>query len=186
MIKTTNTDNIFSLVQDIENLGILCNTYEKKSSVTSEKPYNEFNEEEYFRGSSFEYFRNSSLNGNEDNEEGERMKLPSKNFFTSKDFEIKSTLGNGAYAKVIKAKHIKTNELYAIKIIEKRLMDKEEKLYQIYVENEIMSRCNHPNILKLFGCYEDNEKVYLVLEYSNKGNLFEFILLNSNIKNIDI
>ena len=48
----------------------------------------------------------------------------SKNNFNKDDFEYLSVLGNGAYAKVVKAKFKKTNEIVAIKMIEKPFIEK--------------------------------------------------------------
>ena len=56
---------------------------------------------------------------------------------------------------------------------------KENKGYQIFVENEMLNYCNHPNIIKIFGFYEDKESFYLVEEYCQKGDLAEFLNQNS-------
>ena len=45
--------------------------------------------------------------------------FPSQNIYKKEDFEIFGLLGRGSYAKVVKAKFIKNNTIYAIKIINK-------------------------------------------------------------------
>lgn len=50
--------------------------------------------------------------------------FPSHFHFKKDDFEIICTMGRGAYAKVVKAKLIKDNSLYAVKIINKRFIQK--------------------------------------------------------------
>ena len=56
--------------------------------------------------------------------------FPSLNVFSKKDFEVIELLGKGAYAKVVKALHLKTKEVKAIKIMDRTFMEKEKKLYQ--------------------------------------------------------
>jgi len=68
--------------------------------------------------------------------------------------------------------------VFAIKIIEKSFMKHEKKLHQIYLENEILSKLSHPNIIKIYGIFEERSKIYIVLEYCEKGDFFEFIKNN--------
>jgi hypothetical protein len=198
MIDKTNSDNennIFHLIKEIENLSI-------KNTVKESITYNDMgslNEDQFFRNSSFDYFRSSSNVNNEhspnsnynidsrssvtNNEEWDyfnekKRKMFSKNTYYPNDFTTLSTIGSGAYSKVIKAKNKKTGEIVAIKITDKVFLEKEGKYYQMLVENEVLNMCNHPNVIKILGCYEDDEKVYMVLEYCSKGSLAEFIYKN--------
>jgi len=135
------------------------------------------------RGRSTEYFRtkssiSSDSNSNEAATEKENEKkffYTSKNFYIPNDFEFLSLLGSGAYAKVYKAKLKRSGELFAIKIIDSIVMRKEEKLFQIYLENEFLSSLNHPNIVKTYGVYEEEDNICIVLEYVPKGTLTSFI-----------
>jgi serine/threonine protein kinase len=45
----------------------------------------------------------------------------------------------------------------------------------IYKEIYIQLKFNHPNITRLFSFHEDKENIYMILEYSNNGNLFSKI-----------
>ena len=38
---------------------------------------------------------------------------------------------------------------------------------------EILSKCDHPNIIKLHGAFEDKENIYMILEYADGGNLYQ-------------
>lgn len=46
------------------------------------------------------------------------------------------------------------------------------------IKNEIsiMKAVDHPNILKLFEFFEDEEHFYIITEYCDGGQLFEAIL----------
>lgn len=178
MIININT-SIFELLRNIESLNI----DDKKQSLSSaeKKSIGSFNEDQYFFRSSSDFFRNSDPNLKSQTSEefdyfnDDRKKLFSKISFKPSDFKHSSTLGKGGYSKVMKAKHKKTEEDCAIKIIEKNFMQKEKKFYQIFAENEILNMCNHTNIIKLLGSYEDEDNVYLVLELCKNGDLGDLI-----------
>ena len=46
---------------------------------------------------------------------------------------------------------------------------------QIIGEIEILKSLDHPNILKLYECYEDEKNYYLISEYCSGGELFNKI-----------
>jgi hypothetical protein len=188
MKKSEEEEDIFNLINEIQNLKI----HKQKSSDSNGKNYGDLgslNQEEYNGTSSFDYFRNSSGNQTknddfdnyfDDVEEFEHTMI-SKNTFRPQDFYVLSTIGKGAYAKVALAKLKKTGVFYAIKIFEKKWMEKENKKYHIYVENDILNQLSHPNIINIHGSYEDSYSIYLVLEYCNKGDLADFIFKHCNI-----
>jgi len=180
--KEEFNENIFSLINEMQKLEL---EKEKKSDL-NEKNYghnSNFTQDNMNRTSSFDYFRNSSITSSklddfdnyfEDAEEFEHT-MYSKTDFKPQDFYVLSTIGKGAYAKVVLAKLKKTGVLYAIKIFEKNWLEKENKKYHIYIENDILNQLSHPNIINIFGAYEESFSIYLVLEYCNKGDLSEFV-----------
>ena len=42
-------------------------------------------------------------------------------------------------------------------------------------EIEIHSRMNHPNILKMFGYFFDDQNIYMILEWATEGELFAML-----------
>ena len=74
--------------------------------------------------------------------------------------------------------------IYAIKIIDKKKIDRENRTYQIFVENEMLNLCDNINIISIYGYYEDIDKFYLVEEYCKKGDLSKF--LENNIHNLQL
>ena len=44
--------------------------------------------------------------------------------------------------------------------------------------------CNHPNIIRLYGSRQDDNSVYLLLEYASGGELFDRIGKRPHIPNI--
>ena len=90
------------------------------------------------------------------------------------DFEIKKELGVGSFGKVYLVIHKKTNVKYAIKAIDKRNKTNQEEPY-FRREIEIMYKVHHPNVVKLFGHFEDNDYCYFIMEYISKGNVFSLM-----------
>ena len=85
-------------------------------------------------------------------------------------------IGKGAFSNVYLYKDIISQEKYAVKIMEKDFILKNlETLEIINKEIEIQSRINHPNIIRLYNIYENSNTIYMIMEYLNNGNLFDFI-----------
>ena len=148
------------------------------------------NNENTQRSNSVDYFRGSDeCETNESNntkiKKEIKIKMTSKNKFNICDFNILTCLGNGSYAKVFKAKHKKTGIIYSIKAIDKKIIDKENKTYQVYVENEMLNLCNHLNIISIYGFFENNDNYFIVEEYCSKGDLSVFLLNNWNKLSIE-
>ena len=181
LIENQEKSNFESTPNEIENNNEIKDDQNQKNNLNN-------NEDDLFRSSSVDYFRTSnafeSLLLNEKTNL-QKIKMTSKNNFNENDFELLSRLGNGAYAEVYKAKHKKTSQIYAIKIIDKKLIEKENKTYQIFVENEMLNLCNHPNIISIYGYYEDSENFFIVEEYCKKGDLSEFMINNLNKLSIE-
>ena len=68
----------------------------------------------------------------------------------------------------------KTKEKFAVKIIEKSMLQDDIKLLRR--EIQIMKKVDHPNILKLHEIYEDDDKVYIVMELCVQNRFFLFFL----------
>jgi serine/threonine protein kinase len=91
------------------------------------------------------------------------------------DFEIIKELGSGAFGNVYLVVHKKTKAQYAIKAIDKRNKSNIDEKPYFRREVEIMYKVNHPNIVKLYGHFEDNNYCYFLMEYISKGNLYGLI-----------
>ena len=95
-----------------------------------------------------------------------------------KDFEILKELGCGSFGRVFLARHIKTKVKYAIKAIDKQNKTNIEEKPYFRRELEVMYKIHHPNVVKLFGHFEDNKYCYFIMEYISKGNVYNLITLD--------
>lgn len=62
----------------------------------------------------------------------------------------------------------------AIKIIDKTQLDS-TNLEKVYREVEIMKQLEHPHIVKLYQVMQTKNMIYMVCEYANKGEIFDYI-----------
>ena len=102
--------------------------------------------------------------------------------------ENKSPIGKGAFGEVWKVTHENSQKVYCIKILIKRDIFEQKLINQINKEISIMYNVNHPYSVKLVNHFEDNEKLYLIMELASNGNLYNFIQKNKKdkIKNMDL
>ena len=101
--------------------------------------------------------------------------LVSKNYGNPDNYykRIKD-LGSGSYGQVYMAKNIVTDNLVAIKIIEKV---QENMIDDMEIQNEIniLKALSHPNIVKIYEFFDSPINYYIVTEFCKKGELFSYI-----------
>lgn len=88
------------------------------------------------------------------------------------DFDIGRQLGRGKFGNVYLAREKKSKYLVALKVIYKAQITSVYVQNQLKREIEIQSHLQHKNILRLFGYFHDDTKIYLILEYAPRGELF--------------
>eukprot|EP00331_Platyophrya_macrostoma_P014680 CAMPEP_0176462440 /NCGR_PEP_ID=MMETSP0127-20121128/35270_1 /TAXON_ID=938130 /ORGANISM="Platyophrya macrostoma, Strain WH" /LENGTH=745 /DNA_ID=CAMNT_0017854361 /DNA_START=24 /DNA_END=2261 /DNA_ORIENTATION=+ len=89
------------------------------------------------------------------------------------DFEILGGLGSGAFGKVYKVRHKQSKKVFALKQISKRQLKDQKMIPQIKIEIKIMYSLDHNNIIKLFNHFEENDYVYLIIEFAQGGQMWE-------------
>jgi calcium-dependent protein kinase len=92
------------------------------------------------------------------------------------NYKVSKVLGEGAYGKVFLCESIADPDFrVAVKVLNKADLPKEEAT-SIKQEIEILTKLDHPNIIKHYETYDDKRYVYLVMEYCNGGELFDKII----------
>lgn len=64
------------------------------------------------------------------------------------DFYFGKTLGEGAYARVVHAKSKRTGDQFAVKIMEKVHIKKENKIPNVLMERKVLAMISHPFLVK--------------------------------------
>lgn len=114
---------------------------------------------------------------NDAQEGGEVRETATMRKMTAGDFEPLTCLGKGSYGTVLLVKQRTTGRLYAQKQFRKASMTVHKKLIeQTKTERAILESVNrHPFVVKLFYAFQDHEKLYLILEYAQGGELFHHL-----------
>ncbi|KAG5419864.1 IPL1 [Candida metapsilosis] len=89
------------------------------------------------------------------------------------DFEIGRVLGKGKLGKVYCAKHKPSGYLIALKVMSKKELSSMRLERNFRREIEIQSSLYHVNITHLHTWFHDDTNVYLVLEFSLYGELYQ-------------
>ena len=91
-------------------------------------------------------------------------------------YEKREVIGEGTFGLVNLGINKKTGQQVAIKTIKKEyLVDLKDK-EMIINEINILKHCHHPNIVRLLDYFEDNEHIYIILEYIQGGNLRQYLI----------
>ena len=106
-----------------------------------------------------------------------------KNFLEDPDYTINNfkfirnpkndkmiCLGIGKYSEILLANHLKSDKMYAIKhIFKNKYNSKKEINEMINQEIKIQRSLIHPNIIRLYSYFEDNNNYLIVLEPARKS-----------------
>jgi calcium-dependent protein kinase len=104
------------------------------------------------------------------------IKFGAKNFETEhtskfdEKYEMVEKLGEGNFGEVYHAKGKESGDERAVKILAKNLINEQEILI-IKNEIQILRSVDHPNILKLYEVYEDDETYQIVTDMMRGGSL---------------
>ena len=91
---------------------------------------------------------------------------------TMNDFSIVRVIGEGAYGRAILCKSKKdNNNLVVIKEIALSNMSAQEQR-EAWKETKVLSLLNHPNIISYKGSFMQNNKLHIVMDYADGGDLF--------------
>ncbi|CAA7033923.1 unnamed protein product [Microthlaspi erraticum] len=102
------------------------------------------------------------------------FKAPQENF-SIQDFELGKIYGVGSYSKVVRAKKKESGTVYALKIMDKKFITKENKTSYVKLERIVLDQLAHPGIIKLFFTFQDAFSLYMALESCEGGELFDQI-----------
>ena len=92
-----------------------------------------------------------------------------------KDYSFIKDIGEGNFGKVKLSTLDSTKEKFAIKILDKEKLKSQTKS-TLYNEIEIISILKHPNIIYVDKILEDEKNYYIIMEFCEKGELFDYIV----------
>ena len=89
-------------------------------------------------------------------------------------YEVKEEIGKGRFGMVCKGKNKATGRIVAIKSMDKKEM-RIEDLELVKTEMDVLKISQHPNIIKLYDIFENEDFIYIIMEYCGGGDLFSYI-----------
>ena len=113
-----------------------------------------------------------------DNEEDfkvwfEKLNLAVQNKSLFDKYEVKQKIGKGKFGLVKAGINKETKKPVAIKIKAKKNMDKSD-MELAKVEIDILKISQHPNIIKLYDVFENENYIYIIMEYCSGGDLLSY------------
>jgi aurora kinase len=90
-------------------------------------------------------------------------------------FEIGKPLGKGKFGRVYLAKERSSGFVCALKVLHKSELQVGNVERQVRREIEIQSNLAHANILRLYGHFHDSKRIFLILEFAAKGELYKHL-----------
>ncbi|GMT19126.1 hypothetical protein PFISCL1PPCAC_10423, partial [Pristionchus fissidentatus] len=95
--------------------------------------------------------------------------------FGMEDFDIGRPLGKGKFGNVYLAREKSRKYVVALKVMFKMQISRYNVQHQLKREIEIQYHLSHPNILRCFCYFHDDSRIYMVLEFAEKGELFSHL-----------
>ena len=88
------------------------------------------------------------------------------------DYKPLKLLGRGSFGEVLLVRLKATNKIYAMKILEKKLLKLKKQQGHTKTERDLMVRINCPFIVNIKSAFQDETNLYLVSEFMQGGDMF--------------
>ena len=100
-------------------------------------------------------------------------------------FILGEKLGQGTFGVVVLATHQLTGEKVAVKILEKEKIIQEADKTRIEREIKILKNLRHNNIVHLYDIKETPTSLYIIMEYIQGKELFDYIVSKKRLSEIE-
>ncbi|CAF2314259.1 unnamed protein product [Rotaria sp. Silwood2] len=99
----------------------------------------------------------------------------SNNQFSLESFDTIRTIGTGTFGRVQIVYHRDSDTYYALKTMSIKRIIESKQTEHVQNEKDILSKINHPFLVRLHWTTHTNSLVYLLLEYLPGGELFQMM-----------
>ena len=93
----------------------------------------------------------------------------------AKEYLFEEIIGRGSFGKVWLASHKTTFQKKAIKQIDFKIPPQDSEIDKLLKEVSILKQLDHPNIIKIYEVYKNKNRLFIVTEYCEGGELFDKI-----------
>jgi len=91
---------------------------------------------------------------------------------TKDDFELMTVIGKGSFGKVMQVKKKDNGKIYAMKVLRKEAIIARKQVAHTKAEKSILQKIQHPFIVRLHYAFQTKDKLYMILDFINGGELF--------------
>ena len=95
---------------------------------------------------------------------------------TIREYESIKIIGRGAFGEVHVCREIKTGKIYAVKKIKKDVLMRKNQIIHIRSEQLFMSRVKSPWIVDLKASFQEDDYLYLVMEFCQGGDFMNLLI----------
>jgi serine/threonine protein kinase len=91
---------------------------------------------------------------------------------TKDDFELMTVIGKGSFGKVMQVRKKDDGRVFAMKVLRKEAIIARKQVAHTKAEKSILQKIQHPFIVRLHYAFQTKDKLYMILDYINGGELF--------------
>lgn len=114
----------------------------------------------------------------------ERVLKNQRNGFFYGDYKVLYCVGSGTFARVYRASHRRTNEIFAVKVLRTRHSSpKDAELFRR--EGQLGSTLKHPNIVPIHEVVSHGGAHFLVMDFVEGRNLREFLRVRKKFEGLE-
>ena len=96
-----------------------------------------------------------------------------KNFVTPQDFQLLKVIGMGSFGKVLQVRNKHSQQILAMKVISKRLLNKKiSYIDNIHAERDILTKVRHPFVVTMHCSFQTRDKLFIIMDFLAGGELF--------------
>lgn len=108
---------------------------------------------------------------------GATQNLLTSEKITVDDFDYIKVIGRGSFGKVYLVRKKDTRVPYAMKILRKDQLIKNNLLVKTQAERDILEAVKCPYIVSLYFAFQTETKLYFIIDFLNGGELFTYLRL---------
>ena len=101
------------------------------------------------------------------------------------DYKVLYLVGAGTFARVYRATHRKSGELFALKVLRKRMSDKPKEAELFRREGELGMELKHPNIVAIHEVVSRGVLNYIVMDFVEGHNLRDFFKVRGKFEPVE-
>eukprot|EP00388_Colpodella_angusta_P014566 GDKJ01036418.1.p1 GENE.GDKJ01036418.1~~GDKJ01036418.1.p1 ORF type:complete len:338 (+),score=60.27 GDKJ01036418.1:94-1107(+) len=92
-------------------------------------------------------------------------------------FDLRNTVGTGTFGRVrvVKVKGCPDRTPFALKIMKKAVIINLRQVEHVKAEKVILTMIEHPFIVNLVASFQDDRRLFMLMEYVNGGELFSYL-----------